>query len=264
MRITLLGDSALTVHVGSEYATDSEAALREVAEMLGLLNEARLPGVLEITPAFDTLGVFYDPVRIAEAGAPEEDIAGWLREKITALSKTAAQTKELAETRVIEIPVCYEKEFALDLAVVAQHTGLSQEEVIAAHAAASYRIACIGFVPGFPFLAGLPAALATPRLPTPRTAVPAGSVAIGGAQTGIYPQSSPGGWNIIGRTPCRLFAADRVPPSLLATGDQVRFRSITRSEFEALAVAAVCDPRSAESSQMSPGESAVIDRRYRE
>lgn len=233
MHITPLGDSALTVHVAFEFATDPEGALREVAAMLDVLKAARLPGVLEITPAFATLGVFYDPARVAAAGAPEEDVAVWLMEKITALSKAAAQSKELGETRVIEIPVCYEKEFAPDLVVVARHARLPEADVIAAHAAASYRVACIGFVPGFPFFTGLPSALATPRRATPRTAVPAGSVAIGGAQTGVYPQSSPGGWNVIGRTPRQLFAADRIPPSLLATGDRVRFRSITRSEFEA-------------------------------
>jgi inhibitor of KinA len=103
------------------------------------------------------------------------------------------------------------------------------------HSEAEYRVSCIGFVPGFPFLAGLPKELATPRRAAPRKEIPAGSVAIGGAQTGIYPLRSPGGWNLIGRTPLHLFDPEKTPPAFLRAGDRVRFRAITREEFEALA-----------------------------
>ncbi|HEU5314150.1 MAG TPA: 5-oxoprolinase subunit PxpB, partial [Candidatus Udaeobacter sp.] len=106
--------------------------------------------------------------------------------------------------------------------------------VIRLHSAAEYRVACIGFVPGFPFLAGLPKKLATPRRDVPRKQIPPGSVGIGGAQTGVYPLCSPGGWNLIGRTPLRLFDPEKNPPALLRAGDRVRFRSITRDEFETL------------------------------
>ena len=127
---------------------------------------------------------------------------------------------------MIEVPVCYDEDFAPDLETVAQHCGLEPNEVVARHAAARYGVRCVGFTPGFPFLGGLPAKLATPRRKSPRPAVPAGSVGIGGAQTGIYPLRSPGGWNIIGRTPLRLFDVTREPAALLRAGDRVRFVSI--------------------------------------
>jgi inhibitor of KinA len=109
---------------------------------------------------------------------------------------------------------------------------MSPGEVIRLHGAAEYRVACIGFVPGFPFLAGLPKGLATPRRDVPRKQIPPGSVGIGGAQTGIYPLRSPGGWNLIGRTPLRLFDPKKNPPALLRAGERVRFRKISRAEFE--------------------------------
>ena len=136
--------------------------------------------------------------------------------------------------RAIEVPVCYENEFAPDLGDVAQHAGLSEEEVVRRHSSARYRVNCVGFTPGFPYLSGLPAELATPRRASPRTEIPAGSVAIGGAQTGIYPSKSPGGWNVIGRTPLRLFDHRNEPPAMLRAGDSVRFRQISREEFEQL------------------------------
>jgi inhibitor of KinA len=136
--------------------------------------------------------------------------------------------------RVIQIPVCYDPEFAFDLDHVAEHAQISSREVVDLHSAAEYRVNCIGFVPGFPFLSGLPKKLATPRRATPRKEIPAGSVAIGGAQTGIYPMRSPGGWNVIGRTPLRLFNPENDPPALLRVGDRVQFHSITREEFEVL------------------------------
>ena len=139
-----------------------------------------------------------------------------------------------AAAHAAEIPVCYDLEFAIDLERVARHAQISPGEVVTLHGAAQYRVNCIGFTPGFPYLTGLPNKLATPRHAVPRKEIPAGSVAIGGAQAGIYPQKSPGGWNIIGRTPLRLFDPQRDPPALLQTGDQVRFRKITREEFQAL------------------------------
>jgi inhibitor of KinA len=149
------------------------------------------------------------------------------------LGKKRRASGAAVKPRLIEVPVCYDAEFAPDLETVAQHCGLAPNEVVARHAAARYGVRCVGFTPGFPFLGGLPSQLATPRRKSPRTAVPAGSVAIGGPQTGIYPLRSPGGWNIIGRTPLRLFDVTREPAALLRAGDRVRFVSIGREEFEA-------------------------------
>jgi KipI family sensor histidine kinase inhibitor len=137
--------------------------------------------------------------------------------------------------RLIEIPVCYGGEYGPDLDAVAKRAGLAPDEIVARHTAAEYAVAMIGFAPGFPYLLGLDPALATPRRTDPRTRVPAGSVAIGGAQTGIYPRELPGGWQLIGRTPLVLFDPRREPPCLLAPGDGLRFRAIRADEFEKLA-----------------------------
>jgi allophanate hydrolase subunit 1 len=135
----------------------------------------------------------------------------------------------------VEIPVCYGGEHGPDLDAVAAHAGLSRDEVVARHAGAGYTVAMLGFAPGFPYLLGLDPALHVPRRANPRTRVPSGSVAIGGAQTGIYPRELPGGWHLIGRTPRALFDPARNPPCLLAPGDRVRFRTITADEFAPLA-----------------------------
>ena len=134
----------------------------------------------------------------------------------------------------MEIPVCYGGEFGPDLPFVAARAGLSEDEAARRHAAGEYRVHLIGFAPGFPYLGGLTAELAAPRRATPRERVPAGSVGIAGRQTGVYPLETPGGWQIIGRTPLRLFRLDADPPALLRTGDGVRFRAIAADEFEAL------------------------------
>ena len=136
---------------------------------------------------------------------------------------------------MVEIPVCYGGEFGEDLDAIAARADISIDEVIARHTQAEYTVAMLGFAPGFPYLLGLDPALHVPRRANPRTRVPAGSVAIGGAQTGIYPRELPGGWNLIGRTPLALFDADREPPCLLAPGDRVRFRAIDADEFRRLA-----------------------------
>ncbi|MDE2055050.1 MAG: 5-oxoprolinase subunit PxpB, partial [Xanthomonadaceae bacterium] len=135
----------------------------------------------------------------------------------------------------VEIPLCYGGEYGPDLDAVAVHARLPRGDVIARHTATEYAVAMLGFAPGFPYLLGLDPALQVPRRTTPRTRVPAGSVAIGGAQTGIYPRELPGGWHLIGRTPLALFDPAREPPCLLAPGDRVRFRAIEADEFARLA-----------------------------
>jgi inhibitor of KinA len=138
-------------------------------------------------------------------------------------------------SRRVEVPVCYDEDLAPDLRDVARHVGLSADEVVRLHAGATYVVRFLGFSPGFPYLAGLPERLAMPRLERPRVRVPAGSVAIAGGQAGVYPQATPGGWRVVGRTPLRLFDADREPPALLRMGDLVRFVPVPRARFDALA-----------------------------
>jgi len=151
----------------------------------------------------------------------------FLRERLTGLAVEA-----LDAPRVVEIPVCYGGDLGPDLDDVARMHELSPDEVVRLHSAAEYLVYMIGFMPGFAYLGGLPERIATPRRKTPRTAVPAGTVGIGGRQTGVYPLVSPGGWNLIGRTPVKIFDIARAEPTLLGTGDRVRFRPMTRAEFD--------------------------------
>jgi inhibitor of KinA len=226
MRIEPLGDSALIVRMSDHF--DPETSSNAVLAAVRQIEAAAIPGVIELAPAYTTIGVFVDSARIGGFDELKATIENTLQNSLE-----PARPRAGGET-VIEVPVCYENEFAPDLGDVAQHAGLSSDEVIHHHSNATYRVACVGFTPGFPYLSGLPSELATPRRSSPRREIPAGAVAIGGTQTGIYPRKSPGGWNIIGRTPLRLFDVQRESPALFHTGDQVRFRQISRSEFEKL------------------------------
>jgi inhibitor of KinA len=222
MRIEPLGDSALIIRVVEEF--DPEKTLDAVLRAAHELERAALRGVIELAPAYATVGVFFDPARTGLEA---------LRTEIEeALRKTEPARSRAEAGLTIEVPVCYENEFAPDLRDVAWHANLSLVEVVQRHSSATYRVSCVGFSPGFPYLSGLPAELATPRRDSPRKRIPPGSVGIGGTQTGIYPSISPGGWNIIGRTPLRLFDVQREPPALFHAGDRVRFRQISREEFE--------------------------------
>ena len=185
-----------------------------------------IAGVLEVLPTYCSVSIYFDEA-ICQISLLKD-----LAQK--ALQKSEEEKTESTDSaRTITIPVCYEdQEFAPDLEKVALHAKLSKEEVIKLHSSSDYLIYMMGFLPGFPYLGGMDQRLETPRLETPRTKIPAGSVAIGGAQTGLYPVESPGGWNIIGRTPLRLFDVKRKPFFLYEAGDKIRFLPITREEFE--------------------------------
>jgi inhibitor of KinA len=233
MEITPLGDRSVLVRVAENFEEAPEHALQQVLTTHRCLVAAKIPGVIELAPAYTSVALFYDPVRAIDAGAPAKDVFGWLEQRIRdGLAKTHDISAEQMKVSQVEIPVCYDGEFAFDLKDVARRAGLSPNEVVDLHSAEEYRVHCVGFIGGFPFLGGLPRQIATPRRETPRKEIPAGSVGIGGKQTGIYPIKSPGGWNIIGRTPLRLFDPKNSPPGLLRTGDRVRFRPISREEFE--------------------------------
>ena len=230
MRITPLGDTALRIEVGEHI---DEATHRRVQAAFLALEAAALAGVTELTPAYTTVTLFYDPVRVVEAGAPLSDLVAWLVTRVRDVLARASKSEKI-KGRTIEIPVCYGGDLGPDLAAVAALAKISSEEVIKRHSRADYLVYLVGFAPGFAYLGGLPKELATPRRSTPRTQVPAGSLAIGGAQTGIYPLASPGGWNLIGRTSLRMFRPEENPPVLLRTGDHVKFRAIPRAEFDAM------------------------------
>ena len=238
MEIIPLGDSALIVRVRERFEDAPEETLDQVLHTLHRLREAAIPGVIELSSAYTSVAVFFDPIAVAEASRRPDEASDWLPMQIQGVVNGARRGRRVkaarSDVRLVQIPACYAPEFAPDLDDVARRAELSTKEVIDLHSAAEYRVACIGFVPGFPFLTGLAKKLATPRRETPRKEIPPGSVGIGGAQTGIYPLRSPGGWNLIGRTPLKLFDPIKNPPALLRAGDRVRFRAITREEFEAL------------------------------
>lgn len=238
MDIIPLGDSALIVRVRDQFENQPEETLDEVLRVFHLLQCAAIPGVIELAPAYTSVAVFFDPIAVFKSNSATnevvDELATRIRSAITPASRRHRRKVAVGGPRSIEVPVCYDPEFGFDLARVAEHTKLSEREIVDLHSTREYRVACIGFVPGFTFLAGLPKNLATPRRDVPRKEIPAGSVGIGGAQTGIYPLRSPGGWNLIGRTPLNLFDSTKNPPTLLHPGDRVRFRAISREEFESL------------------------------
>jgi len=233
-RIEWLGDRALLLRLGSGIDATLNARTHVAAHAL---RAANLPGVVDIVPAYASLAVHYDPLAWHDAESeflPGERLAERVLVLIDSIDLVGKRDVAESKQRIVEIPVCYGGDGGPDLADVARLAKLDEREVIARHAAGSYRVAMLGFAPGFPYLLGLDRTLHAPRRANPRTRVPAGSVAIGGAQTGIYPRELPGGWQIIGRTPLALFDAARDPPALLAPGQHVRFRAIDADEFARL------------------------------
>ncbi|MBA3881788.1 MAG: 5-oxoprolinase subunit PxpB [Chthoniobacterales bacterium] len=233
MEIASLGDSALVVRISNNFAETKEPSVRDVLAALRAIEAASIPGVTECTPAYGSVAVFFDPAKLPQHRESGEDPFASLVQRIRAALMRSVRTRAAGRrSRLHEVAVCYDSEFGLDTGAVAQHAGLSITEVVRRHAAAEYHVQCVGFMPGFPYLSGLPRELSMPRRSTPRTEVPAGSVAIGGAQTGIYPAACPGGWNVIGRTAMRLFHPTANPPARFCAGDRVRFVQISRAKFD--------------------------------
>ncbi len=226
-----LAEDALLLRFGESIDAAVNARVQLAARKL---RAANLPGVVDIAPAYASLLLRFDPFARGDARGRGEPPHARLPGEIKTILRQPQSPDARAPTRMIEIPVCYGGDCGPDLADVAAHAGIAPDEVIACHAAAEYTVAMLGFAPGFPYLLGLDAALHVPRRANPRTRVPAGSVAIGGAQTGIYPGELPGGWHLIGRTPLVLFDPSRDPPALLAPGDRVRFRAIDAVAFARL------------------------------
>lgn len=223
-----LGDSAIELRFGDSINSAVHTKIRSFAR---LLENNPFPGLLEWVPAYTTLTIFYDPWLVSQGGT--FDPYARVLEHLQTLD-SGASSAEPVEARQLEIPVCYGEVYGPDLETVAQHTGLAPEEVIRLHTTPEYLVYMIGFAPGFPYLGGLDERLRTPRKDTPRLKIPAGAVGIAGAQTGIYPLETPGGWQLIGRTPLQLFRPDAEPPSLLQAGDRIRFVSISPAAFQEL------------------------------
>jgi len=218
LKILPCGDRAVL----AEYGDRIDPGLAARVRAFGLaLRQARHPGILQVVPGYRSTLVEYDPLTL-DWDSLVHTLEG---------ADAAAADLDLPPAAVIHFPVAYGGEFGADLEAVCAHTGLSAAEVIALHTAPAYLVYCMGFAAGFAYLGGLDPRLQTPRLPVPRTRVPAGSVGIGGEQTGIYPTALPGGWRLIGRTPLRCFDPQREPPTLLQAGDTLRFHAVSPEEF---------------------------------
>ena len=208
--IAPLGDSALLVQLGDEI---DPAINQRVHALAALIRDAAPEGVIETVPAYATLLIHYDPLLLSY-----EEMSRWLNEKLDELHAAGRRT-----FRYIEVPVQYGGEFGLDLQSVADFHHITVEEVVQFHSERTYTVYMMGFTPGFPYMGKLDNAIVTPRLDVPRTRVAAGTVAIAGWQTGIYPIDSPGGWRLIGHTSLRLFDLQSDSPFLFSPGDRVKF-----------------------------------------
>jgi KipI family sensor histidine kinase inhibitor len=223
VRMVAAGDAAIVAEFDERI--DPQVNARAIA-LADALRAASIAGVRDIVPTFRSVAVHFDPLA-------------------TDLTRLRAYVRESSERPIgssteaapcIDIPVCYDREFAIDIDAVSTFAGgLSDEAVVALHSATTYRVFMLGFMPGFAYLGSVDARLALPRRASPRLEVAAGSVGIAGQQTGVYAVASPGGWNIVGRTPLRMVSLGRPDPSVLKAGDQVRFRPISRQEFDDIA-----------------------------
>ncbi len=218
---TIAGDSALNLVFAVSITPETSTMIRTAAQSL---SDDPIDGVIELVPTFCSIMVIYDPLVIGF-----DELSAKLRGKLRGLSADTTAMK-----KVVHIPVCYGGEFGPDIQTVADHAGISVDDVIRIHSSRDYLIDMLGFLPGFAYLGGLDKRICTPRLAVPRTRLEAGSVGIGGEQTGIYPLPSPGGWQIIGRTPLRPYDPDREQPILYAAGDYLRFVPITVEEYRAI------------------------------
>lgn len=212
------GDAALVVEFGDAIAPEINARVRQ---LLLAIEGARLPGVRDLVPTYRSLLVSYDPLTTTFE---------YLRTQLDGLERVAG-TASFPPPRLVEIPTAYGGPFGPDLPFVASHNGLAEDEVVRIHSERDYLVYMMGFSPGFTYLGGMSERIATPRLKTPRTVIPAGSVGIAQAQTGIYPVESPGGWQLIGRTPVSLFDPSRTPPVVVEAGDSIRFVPITPDDY---------------------------------
>lgn len=233
VKMAPLGDSAVIIQLGTDINEQTQLLASALTKQL---ENDPFPGFIECVPAFTSVTVFYHPFEVYQQmknstsfDSPYEKVKTLIKKSIQELT-----IEEEAEKRTVEIPVCYGGRFGPDLEEVARINGLTPKEVIDIHTAGEYLVYMIGFAPGFPYLGGMSEKIAAPRRSSPRTSIPAGSVGIAGMQTGVYPLSTPGGWQLIGNTPLDLFRPHEQPPSLLKAGDMVKFVSVTEEEYERL------------------------------
>ncbi|UOQ43868.1 5-oxoprolinase subunit PxpB [Halobacillus salinarum] len=224
-----LGDQAVIIQIGHAI---NELTHKRVQQITLILENSQFDWFIEYVPAFTTVTVFYDPVKVSELSSDSSILPyDWVCKELSSLLTNLRDT-ESVQARTVEIPVCYEEEFAPDLEFVAQTNNLHPEEVIDIHSKGQYLVYMIGFAPGFPYIGGMDEQIAAPRRENPRERIPEGSVGIAGNQTGVYPIETPGGWQLIGRTPLELFRPQDTPPSLLNAGDRIKFIPISKADYE--------------------------------
>lgn len=218
IKILTAGDSALLVEFGKEINKEIN---QKITAVVKIIKEQQIEGIVELIPSFCALVINYDP-RVISYDEIKKRV-----ESIFELDIAVGETKK----RVFEIPVCYGGEYGPDIENIAKNAGLSVEEVIKIHSSRDYLIYMLGFLPGFCYLGGLDERIHTPRLANPRLKINAGSVGIGGSQTGIYPLDSPGGWQLMGMTPVKTYDPDREVPILVEAGDYIRFIPVDEEEY---------------------------------
>ncbi len=219
-----LGDNSMIIELGQDMSHEIQQKVKKVSSFF---EENKFEWVIETVPGFTTVAVFYDPLKIKTTTLPYDEVRAFLEPLLEKLEVDGD-----TEPRVVEIPVCYGGEFGPDLEEVANHNGLTVDEVIDIHSNGEYTVYMIGFAPGFPYIGGMSEKIAAPRRSNPRLKIPAGSVGIAGKQTGVYPIETPGGWQLIGKTPEKLFTPEGNTPSLLQAGDQIKFVPISEEEFQ--------------------------------
>lgn len=234
-KIIPLSETALLISFGDSISLELH---EQVMQAQQLIEHHPFKGFVETVPAYNSLVVYYDPLLIEQK---KETIAGTLEQSILSIIQTDHKNKPETNTDLITIPVCYDEVFGIDLHGLSETLHLSVEEIIQLHSSKTYKVFMTGFTPGFPYMGTVDDRIITKRKSTPRTKVDAGSVAIAGIQTGIYPLNTPGGWNIIGKTPLKLFDLSKPNPFLLKAGDEVKFESITKDEFDQ-SLSAVANP----------------------
>jgi inhibitor of KinA len=221
-----ISDSALTIDFGNII---DESINQQVLYLFRQLQQNPIAGMIEAVPAYSSLTIYYDLFQLRKSIPAGTTVYDWMSARLQEkLEQPSIINNE--ETRLITIPVCYEPEFAPDIEALSRQKDIAVEEVIRIHSSGEYRVYMLGFLPGFCYLGEVDERIVVSRKPQPQP-VAAGSVGIAGRQTGIYPMASPGGWQIIGRTPLKLFDAQKEQPALLMAGDRIQFTSITKNEF---------------------------------
>jgi inhibitor of KinA len=226
-KIFFIGDSAATIDFGNVI---SEEINKKAISLFSRLSQHPFDGIIEAIPAYSSVTIYINVPLLRKKISPEKKVYEWVTKELHKIMFQEFEDTQL-EKNVVRVPVCYEDEFATDIHWLSKQNGVSTQDIIRLHTSRQYRVYMLGFLPGFAYMAEVDDQIAVPRKPQPQWIL-AGSVGIAGKQTGIYPLNSPGGWQIIGRTPVKIFDKERAETCFLKAGDYVEFYSITKDEFE--------------------------------